>query len=358
MADPQRDFDAIKEALSKADAGLVDALDARARAIAAYVALREAAPDAYLKLPRDEEVLLGAQESAKAFPREWIENVVREVLSASARMVAPVSVTYLGAAGGFAHAAARKHFGKAAGLRAVVTVQEVLDDVGRGRVSHGVVPLETSSDGAITATLTGLLAADVKIIGELTIPATYHLLSSTGNASDVDKIYGAAQAIAACEGYIRQNYARATIMDVPSGDVAAQFAKDDHGAACVGTDVVAAAHDLRIAKERIEDHADVETRFAVLGNEHPGRTGIDRTVIATSVTDQPGALYQALAPFADRGINLTRLESRPGRGTPWRYVFFVELDGHITDRAVLTAVEELRGKSRMLKILGSYPRPV
>ncbi len=219
------------------------------------------------------------------------------------------------------------------------------------------MPLETSSDGALTATLTGLLQADVKIIGELTLPASYHLLSSTGNASDVDKIYGAPSAIAACEGYLRQNHPKATVMDVPSGDVAAQFAKDDHGAASVGTDVTAAAHGLEVVKERIEDYTGVDMRFAIIGNEHPARTGNDRTVLALSVHDEPGALYKALAPFADRGINLTRLESRPGRGTAWRYVFFVELDGHITDRKVLTSVEEIRGKSRMLKVLGSYPRP-
>jgi chorismate mutase/prephenate dehydratase len=357
MPDSSKQFEAVKEALIAADSKLVEALDARAQAITDLIALREREPDGYFKLPRDEEVVIGVAEAAKTFPREWMETVMREVLSATARMVAPVSVAYLGPAGGFAHAAARKHFGAAAEVTASPTVDEVLEDVVRGRVSYGVVPLETSSDGALTATLTGLLQADVKIIGELTLPASYHLLSSTGNASDIDKVYGAPAAIAACEAFLRHNYPKATVMDVPSGDVAAQFAKDDHGAASVGTDVTASAHGLEIAKERIEDFTGVDTRFAIIGNEHPGRTSQDRTVIALSVHDEPGALYKALAPFADRGINLTRLESRPGRGTAWRYVFFVELDGHITDRAVMTAVEELRGKSRMLKVLGSYPRP-
>ncbi len=357
MAESDEQFETVKEALIAADNALVAALDARARAITELIALREKDPKGYFKLPRDEEVVHTLTEAAKAFPAEWVETVMREVLSASARMIAPVSVAYLGPAGGFAHAAARRHFGSAAELTATNTVEEALEDVVRGRVSYGVVPLETSSDGALTATLTGLLQADVKIIGELTLPASYHLLSSTGNASDIDKIYGAPTAIAACEGHLREHYPKATVLDVPSGDVAAQFAKDDHGAACVGTDVTAQAHDLKVARERIEDFTGVDTRFAVIANEHPGRTGLDRTVIALSVHDEPGALYKALAPFADRGINLTRLESRPGRGTAWRYVFFVELDGHITDRAVMTAVEELRGKSRMLKVLGSYPRP-
>src|SRR5690606_24165956 len=95
----------------------------------------------------------------------------------------------------------------------------------------------------------------------------------------------------------------------------------------------------------------------VIGQERPTRTGQDRTMLALAVGDAPGSLYRALQPFADRGINLTRIESRPARGTSWRYLFIVELDGHMTDRSVLTAVEEVRAASRHVKLLGSYPRP-
>ncbi|MBW2464313.1 MAG: ACT domain-containing protein [Deltaproteobacteria bacterium] len=357
MADKNHDFASVRDALLSADTALVEALDARARAIEALVALRLREPEAYLALPRDEEVIRAAIERAEAFPEQSLTTVVREVLSASAQMVAPVSVAYLGPAGGFAEAAARQHFGAAAELLVVSGVAEVLEDVARSRVSFGVVPLETSSDGAITATLTGLLLADVKIRGELSVPASYHLLSSTGNASDIDKVYGAPGALAACVKKLRELHPKATLLDVPSGDVAAEFASGDHGAASVGTEYTATVHGLRIVRERIEDVAGIETRFAVIGTDYPTRTGQDRTVVAVSVHDEPGALFKALAPFAERGINLTRLESRPGRGTPYRYVFFVEFDGHLTDRSVLTAVEELRGKSRMLKVLGSYPRP-
>lgn len=357
MAAKEHDFAEVKEALLSADTALVAALDARARAIEALVELRRKEPDAYFPLPRDEEVLQAAIARAEAFPGESVATVLREVLSASAQLVAPVSVAYVGPAGGFAEAAARKHFGAAAEFRALDGVAEVLEDVARSRVSFGVVPLETSSDGAITATLTGLLLADVKIGGELSIPATYHLLSSTSDMASVEKIYGSPLAIAACERKLREQFPEATVVDVPSSDDAARRASGSDGAACVGTELSASVHSLRIIRERIEDVSGIETRFAVIGSDYPARTGQDRTVVAISVQDEPGALFQALAPFADRGINLTRLESRPGRGTAFKYVFFVEFDGHLTDRSVLTAVEELRGKSRMLKVLGSYPRP-
>lgn len=357
MGDAKDEFARIRAALESADTGLFEALDARARALESYLALRERDPEGYYALPRDEEFIARAHERLSAFPKDLVEPVLRELLGASARIIAPVAVAYLGPEGAFAHTAARRRFGAAAELRAHASVGEVLEEVERGRARFGVVPFETSSDGALTATLQGLLAADVRICGELTLPASYHLMSGTGNARDVEKVYGAPAALAACERYLRTHFPRATVLDVPSGEVAAQFAKGDHGAAAVGTEVVAERYGLRVLRERIEDVTGVETRFAVVGNEHPPRTGRDRTVLALSVHDEPGALYRALAPFADRDINLTRLESRPVRSQAWRYVFFVELDGHVTDRPILAALEDLRSTTRFVKILGSYPRP-
>ena len=135
------------------------------------------------------------------------------------------------------------------------------------------------------------------------------------------------------------------------------LAREDHGAAVVGTAMLRELHGLIIARERVEDAAGRETRYAVVGSELPSRTGRDRTVIAMAVGDAPGALYDSLKPFADRDINLTRLESRPTQGAAWRYLFFVEMDGHVTDRPLLTAMDELRNVSRHVKVLGSYPRP-
>lgn len=357
MGDPKEDFERIRASIAAADTSLLEALEARARALQEYSALRDRDPEGYYVLPREGELFEQAKKTVTAFPQGGLEPVLREVLSASARLVAPVTVSYLGPEGSFAHAAARRQFGAAAELSPREGVEAVLQEVERDRASFGVVPLETSSDGALTATLTGLLDAEVRICAELTLPASHHLMSGTGNAQDVEKVYGAPAAIAACERYLRTHFPRATVLDVPSGEVAAQFAREDHGAAVVGTHILAERHGLRVVHERIEDVSNVVTRFAIVGNQHPSRTGQDRTVLALSVHDEPGALYNALQPFAERGVNLTRLESRPAHGHAWRYVFFVELDGHVTDRTILAALEELRASSRFLKILGSYPRP-
>ena len=108
---------------------------------------------------------------------------------------------------------------------------------------------------------------------------------------------------------------------------------------------------------RADAESDKQTRFLVVGREGSRRTGSDRTFIALSLSEDPGSLYAALQPFAERGINLTRLESRQAPGSQFERLFFVELDGHTSDRAVLTAIDEVRAKSRHLRVIGSYPRP-
>lgn len=358
MADDKSDFAKIRAAVEEADRQIVSALDARAKAVQTFVELREKAPDTYFSLPSAAEVIQQALENVRYFPRDALELTLREMLGACARMIAPVRVAVLGPEGGFAHVAARRQFGSSAEITACETVAGVFEDVQRKRSSFGVVPLESSSDGSVADTLDALASSDARICAELTLPCSYDLVSKTGNVGDIEKIYGTSAAIAACEASLRRDLPRVTMLDVRSGLVAAQLAAEDHGAAAI----VAGFREeddtgLRRVRERVEDRPGVETRFVVIGHERPPKTGQDRTVLALAVGDAPGSLYRALQPFADRGINLTRIESRPARGTSWRYLFVVELDGHMTDRSVLTAVEEVRAASRHVKLLGSYPRP-
>lgn len=352
----------IRDAILHADEALVAALDARAQAVKRYVELRAREPGSYFALPSTAEIVQKALETSTDFPREALERALREILGACAQMIAPIKVAVHGAPGGFAYVAARAHFGHSAQLEAHETVAEVFEDVERKRVSFGMVPFETSSDGALADTLDGLVKFEPRICAELTIPSTYDLVSRTGNAGDVEKIYGTAAALAACEAGLRRAFPKAALLDVRSALVAADFAAEDHGAAAV----VAGFHDdetdgqgrnLRRVLERVEDKTGVHTRFVVIGHERPRRTSRDRTILALAVGDEPGSLYHALQPFADRGINLTRIESRSAMSAGWRYLFILELDGHMTDRGVLTAVDEVRNASRHLKILGSFPRP-
>ena len=347
----------IIDALEEADRQIVTALNARAKAIHDYTALREESGDALLRLPKKANIIDSARELADEFPESSIEPVFREILSACTALITPDVVAYFGAPGDLAHWAAREYFGHAPSYRPTESVTAVLESVLHGHASFGVIPLETSSDGAITATLKGLVSTDAKLCAERSAPLRYQLLSQSGDPAQVMKIYGSAPAIAACERQLRSRYEDAIVVDVQSGQAAAHFALGDDQSAALGSPLLRELHGLKLIDDHLEDDSDVVTRFGIVGNRLPSRTGKDRTMLAMAPGDDPGALHRALRPLADREINLTRIESRPSTGTQWHHVFFLEMDGHITDRAILTGVEELRRIARYAKVLGSYPRP-
>ncbi len=357
MADEQP-LDRIKQALTDADEALVDALEARAKAIEALIELKAREPDTYFTLPSTAEIVQRGIARAERFPHAPLERVIREALGACANMLAPIRVSVPGPRGAFADVAALRHFGTSAEISAVDSIPQVFEDVERKRSAYGVVPFETSTDGAVSATIDCLAEGDARICAEITIRCSYDLVSGTGNGADIENIYGTSDALAACAATISSEFPNAMTLDVKSAGVAEAFAREDHGAAAV----VAGwsehhGGELRLVRGAIEDTEGVDTRFLVIGHERPRRTGRDRTILALAVHESPGSLHEALQPFANQGINLTRIESRPARGRSWRYLFIVELDGHMTDRSVLTTVEEVRSASRHLKVLGSFPRP-
>lgn len=361
MTEPRDRFDRIRAAIEAADRDLTTALEARARAVRDFVALRGQSPGAYFQLPSSDDVLELARAHARehgapAFPERALEPVFREVLGACATISAPVRVAIPGPDRSLAMVVAREVFGSLAEILSSVTVGDALLAVDRQEASAAVVPLETTSDGAISASLFALARGSGRIVAERTVTNAYHLYSSTGNASDVEKIYATPSALAACARTLERDFPTATVMEVRSAAVAAQLVMADHGSAAVGASVEEGER-LRIVRSHIEEDASLETRFVVVGREAPRRTGSDRTFLALLLSEEPGSLYSALAPFAERGINLTRLESRRAPGAALEQMFFVELDGHVSDRAVLTALDEVRMKSRHLKVLGSYPRP-
>jgi chorismate mutase / prephenate dehydratase len=355
MADESQQVERARAALEAAEQALAEALDARARAVKTFAALKTASPDVYFALPGEHQVIARMAERVQIFPRTAIGAVMTEVLSACARMIAPVEIVYVGQEGGFGHVAARKQYGSSAVLRGVDTADEALSEVERGRASFAIMPFETSNDGAVTATLNLLARSDAKVCAEIKIRRAFHLISQSGDRAQVKKIYASSSATAACEAHLIERFPDAVIIDCRNGVIAAQHAKEDPNAAALTTDLVAEQAGFAYVERSIEDLSDLETRYVAVGNDFPSRTGRDRTAVALALHDAPGVLIDCLRPFADRKLNIFRLETRPARGWAWRYLILLEVDGHITDRPVLAAIEELRTSSRYVKVLGSYP---
>jgi chorismate mutase/prephenate dehydratase len=135
-----------------------------------------------------------------------------------------------------------------------------------------------------------------------------------------------------------------------------RFWQQFFGVGLVKSELAASLYDLKVVRSRIEDQVNNFTRFLVISRKGCDRSGNDKTSVLFSVKDEPGILCRMLEPFANRGINLTKIESRPYKSKAWEYIFFLDLFGHVSDPEVSEALEELKGCCQFLKVLGSYPR--
>lgn len=290
------------------------------------------------------------------FPSESVKNVFREIISASLSLESPLKIAFLGPKATFSHLAAMQHFGLAAELVPQKSIPAVFEEVEKGRAIYGVVPVENSTEGVISHTLDMFMESRLSINAEILLEVSHYLLSRTGRMEDIRKIYSHPQPLAQCRTWLQENLPNVPLVDVASTTLAAQIVSEDYSAAAIASRYAAQLYDLKIVRERIEDQVNNVTRFLVIGRKPSDPTGDDKTSLMFAVRDEPGILYRMLEPFATRGINLCKIESRPLKKKAWEYVFFLDLLGHVTDPVVSDAVEDLKRYCQFVKILGSYPR--
>ncbi len=289
------------------------------------------------------------------FPNESLQAVLKEIFSASLSLEAPAKIAYLGPKATFSHLACLQQFGYSAQYAPVNSISEVFAEVERGLAEYGVVPIENSTEGVVSHTLDMFMDSELKISGEIMLEVSHYLMNQTGNISDVMKIYSHPQPLAQCKNWLEKNLRGTALVEASSTTRAAEMAAEDPSIAAIGSRLAAEMYGLRILRERIEDNVNNFTRFLIISKKSPARTGKDKTSIMFSVKDRSGALYDMLKPFAERGISLTKIESRPSRKKAWEYHFFVDIEGHIADRKVKEAVSELGESCLFIKVLGAYP---
>jgi chorismate mutase/prephenate dehydratase len=236
------------------------------------------------------------------------------------------------------------------------TIQDVFEAVEREKADYGVVPIENSTEGPVSQTLDMFIKSEVKICGEIMTRISHDLLSQSGNEGDIRKIYSHPQALGQCREWLRKNFPHAQIEEAGSTAKAAQLAMDDPNAAAIASSLAAHLYGLKTVASQIEDNLNNYTRFLVLGRQSSERTGKDKTSILFSISHTPGMLYRTLQIFNERGINLTKIESRPTKGKPWEYIFFIDLEGHVTDPPIAEALEAVKGHVFFVRLLGSYPQ--
>jgi chorismate mutase/prephenate dehydratase len=289
------------------------------------------------------------------------EHVVRlftEIMSLCRSLEEPLTVAYLGPQGTFSEEAALKRFGGVVTTSPCNSIDDVFRKVESGVASYGVVPVENSTEGAVGRSLDLLLQTPLKVCGEITLPIHQLLLARHKDLTRIRRIYSHPQSFSQCHEWLNINLPHLTgeaRVNAASNADAARLAAEDENAAAVAGKKAGEVFGLKVCAENIEDDPNNTTRFLVIGAQEVAPSGKNKTSLVMSARNRPGAIHELLAPLAQHGVSMTRLESRPSRAGLWEYVFFVDIEGHQQDAKIAKALREVREKAAFLKILGSYP---
>ena len=359
MADDSQELARLREEIDAIDGELLRLINDRARLAHRIGEIKQG--NIY-RPEREAQVLRRvAERNPGPLSAEAAQRIVREVMSACLALEQPLTIAYLGPAGTYSESAARKHFGGAPTLLPCPAIDDVFRVIEAGNGHYGVVPIENSTEGAIGRSLDLLLSSPMQICGEINLPIHHKLMGQGDSSAGLARIYSHAQSLAQCHEWLNRNLPQVQRVPVASNAEAARLAAAEGGTAAIAGDAAAELYGLKILADNIEDDPNNTTRFAVLAGHDAGPSGADRTSLVCSAQNRPGGLYQLLAPFADNGVSMSRLESRPARGfggSRWEYVFYIDIEGHRSEPAVARALEELRRRAGFVKELGSYPKAV
>ncbi len=289
-------------------------------------------------------------------PGKSVTSIFREIISASRSLQRLTTVAFLGPEASFSHLASRMHFGESSRFFPQTGIARVFDEVEKEAIDWGVVPVENSLEGSVNITLDRLIVTPLKIRAEIYLRISQCLISSAENIADIKKIYSHPHALAQCQVWLKTNLPNCALSEADSTAAAAQMVRDKKDEAAIGSALAANIYGLNILAEGIEDNSSNMTRFLVIGRRESEPTGDDKTSLIFATPDSPGALHRALDSFASRNINLAKIESHPVKERLWEYLFFVDMLGHINDERSQTCLNELKEKTTLLRILGSYPK--
>jgi len=282
--------------------------------------------------------------------------VFREIISACRSLEKKIRVAYFGPEATFTHLAARQQFGHSAEFLPERSIPDVFEVVARGHADYGVVPIENSTEGVVSHTLDMFIDSELTICAEIVLEVVHNLLSVEGDLNKVKRIYSHPQAVAQCRNWLRKHAAQLSIHEAASTSEAARMAAVDRDGAAIASEFAGDYYGLQLIQSHLEDLAHNYTRFLVMGKEMGPKSDRDSTAIVFSVKDKPGVLYQILGHLARRGINMSKIESRPLKGRAWEYVFFVEMDGHVSDPLIREALKALEKECVFVRVMGSFPK--
>ncbi len=283
-----------------------------------------------------------------------LEAIYREIMSGSLALERDLTIAYLGPEATFTHLAAIKKFGSQVDYSSCNSITEVFRDVETSNSDYGVIPVENSTEGAVSHTLDMFIDSNLKICSEVLLDISHNLIGRCSTKS-IKKIYSNPQVFGQCRIWLDSNLPGVELIEVSTTSRAAEIASKEKTSSAIGSSLAAKKYKLRVLAKDIQDSVNNITRFLVIGQHTPSPTKNDKTSIVFSGKDRVGGLHDMLSPFKKNKVNLTKIESRPSRRRAWEYYFFVDMIGHYQNANVRKALKGLKKHCSLLKVLGSYP---
>lgn len=349
-------LDELRNQIDELDAQLVALLNARTKAAIDIGRVKQANGQA-IYVPAREKAVLDRVTGLNAGPltAHSLCAIYREIMSAALALEHDLKIAYLGPSATFTHQAARSRFGASVEYAACQTISDVFTAVQKGAADYGVIPIENSTEGAVTHTLDEFINTPLRICAEIYLRISHHLMSA-GPVEDIKRLYSNPQVFGQCRRWLLENMPRVDLVPVSSTARAAEMAAKEADSGALASELAAELYGLTVWHPDIQDITGNTTRFLVVGTQYGEPTGTDKTSICFSVKHKAGALCSALDVLRKHGLNMTKIESRPSKTRQWEYVFFVDVEGHAADTKVATALTELNEHCAQVTVLGAYPR--
>lgn len=354
--DERQKLDELRRLLGDIDREILRAVERRARLAQEMAKLRTGTARF---APLSDGTHLNALEQAVTppFPVSAVRPIFSAIDAVCRGFEAQPRVLYCGPEGDFGWMAAHAHFGAwAEYLRAEGSISSVVGDVARSRADFAVVPFESLKEGVIFPAVQAIASADLKIVGEREMHVALLLVNASGNAEEAEKIFVSPSDHLSCMGYLEATHPKAAVINVRSPQAAfARLLEEPRASAAIVPRGLSLPENLRIARDNVGDEGEARVRYGVISKLPAPRSGADATAMLFTLRERPGALHDVLHHFKERSCNLRRIQSLPVPFGDWEYMFYLEVEGHITERPLVSALEGAKQEAKMFKLLGSFP---
>ncbi len=350
------DLKKLRDEINHIDAQLLNLLQQRAE-ISKKVGSLKADTGGEVYVPHRENEILERLKKLNhgIYPIEAIEKIWTEIFLASRAVQHPNRVAFLGPPGSFGHMASLAFFGTHAVMIPITPQTDIFTEVETERADFGVVAIQNSIFGTVRDVLERFQQTSLNICAEIYQPIRHHLIAKTP-LNQIERIYSHSQPFAQCRIWLNTHIKSAEQVEVVSTSDAAKRAAAEPNTAAIASQLASEIYGVPIIADSIMDEPNNATRFLVIGNQSIGSTGNDCTSIFFAIRDRVGALYEILGVLKKHNLSLCYLESLPSRRSPWEYIFFADIEGHLDDDNVHAVLANLDELCRDVKILGSYPR--